>query len=79
MDLNSVLCKYNLVVFNTVRHTGVTCHFYSRQDEYCSDWFYINFVRELGSINKSELVSMSAEELEEFAVGCSLRSMEPEC
>ena len=80
MDLNSVLYKYNLISFEYFNHPGVTtCHFYSRENAYCSSWFYINFARELGCIKKSELVSMSAEELEEFAVGCSLRSMGPEC
>jgi len=80
MDLNSVFCKYNLISFESFNHPGVTtCHLYSKQGAYCPDWFYKNFVRKLGSINKSELVSMSAEELEEFAVGCSVRSMGPEC
>jgi hypothetical protein len=74
MDLKSVLSKYNLAVFNFAE---IYC-FYLHDGAHCSSWFYQNYVRELGRLKRSELVSMSDEELEEFAVGCSVRSMAPE-
>jgi hypothetical protein len=74
MDLKSVLFKYNLVVFN---FADIYC-FYLQYGAHTSSWYYLNYARNLGRLRRSELVSMSDEELEEFAVGCSVRSMAPE-
>lgn len=79
MDLNSVLCKYNLVAFNASGHTDSIYLFYLAEDTYCSGWYYGNLGRELGRLTRNELGSMSAEELEEFAVRCSLQSMVSGC
>lgn len=76
MDLKSVLSKYNLISFEVTQNTGAVYTFYRSDGIDYSKWFYRYFGTELGRINKSKLESMSAEELEDFAVGCSIRSME---
>jgi hypothetical protein len=76
MDLNSVLSRYSLISFEVTQNTGAVYTIYKSEGIYCSGWFYRSFGFELERINKSELESMSAEELEDFAVGCSIRSME---
>jgi hypothetical protein len=75
MDLKPVLFKYNLhvCVYNN------SWFFYLKGDADWSDWSYIGLGKVLGRLSRDELLSMSAEELEEFAVGCSIRSMCPEC
>jgi hypothetical protein len=74
MDLKPVLFKYNLrVVVSNSRH-----YFFPRDCGYSDDWLYF-FGENLGCLRTDELLSMSDEELEEFAVGCSIRSMCPEC
>lgn len=63
------------MAFNVSGHTDIIYIFYLREDQYDSGWYYKNFGRELGRLGRRELESMSAEE---FAVGCSVRSMIPE-
>jgi hypothetical protein len=77
MNLESVLCKYNLIGFS--RHSWY--YIYQKRGIYNSNWHYWHyqmFGLELECLPEKELMAMSAEELENLAVGCSLLSMAPE-
>jgi hypothetical protein len=74
MNLESVLCKYNLIGFS--RHSWY--YIYQKGGIFNSHWYYQTFGLELECLPEKELMAMSAEELENLAVGCSLLSMAPE-